>query len=185
MSPYAPANAPRATVHPMASAAKRRAFPAADPLTRYAVKRIEEWLTAEPKRTASELARMARIRDATISDIRGGKKRLGPDSGPGLAAAFGMSYSGFVEAAEREFGHVRSLREVPVERPRADRYEVMALIRQAAKADGIPAEFVERFEAKLDFDGQPKFGDIWDLLIATWRITRGKASVKRADPDEF
>lgn len=178
----------------MASGTGKRSFPELDPVTVYASRRIIEWLELpdddEGAHTQERLARAAGLAGATIFAIKMKEKPAGTRSAPGLARAFGMTYAAFIEAAERECGDVRSLAEPTSptrygEKGGEDRYAVAPLVRDAARSDGIPEDFVESFVAQFDYDGQPPFSMIYDLLKAEWARERGKGHGNAARPEDF
>jgi transcriptional regulator with XRE-family HTH domain len=169
----------------------KRSDPSRDPVSVYAKRRIDEWLAlpddADGKHTQERLAEAAGLSGSTINAIRTMAKRVGPDSGPGLATAFDMSYGDFIAQAEKEpLPEPSSLAEPSApESYGGDRYHEMWLVRRAATSDGIPADFVAAFEAKFDLDGQPTFSIIYDLLKAAWAAERGKRRGNPPKPDEF
>lgn len=117
-------------------------------LVAYLQARIEEWLDAEPGRTATQLAAAAKITSAQISDVRAGKRGVGIKTLLGLAVAFKTTTSALEQEAARYTPDSPLPERLPAE-PHVeddDRYFNRGLAVQEARRLKISEEAIKKAE---------------------------------------
>lgn len=144
----------------------RRSYPEKDPPSLLAKKLLAQRLDSKSV-TAEQLAKLAGTTGATISEIRHGKKRVGPDTLPGIARVLGYEIAEFSRLAELEFGHHRSAASAPDSDER--REDVEAAIALARFEGVVQSEFIDAYRRSVSKQQGLVGRAILDDIIVTWR----------------
>lgn len=131
-------------------------------------------------------ARAWDVPQSLLGDFLNEKKGLGMNSFTKIAKATGIPFQQLsgIEPYSPSSASPEPAR-AALTLVRDERYAIMPTVRAAALDDGIDADFVRNWETKLDFDDQPTFSMLYDLLRASWNVSRGKLIAKRPSSDEF
>ena len=71
---------------------------------------------------------------------------------------------------------------------RKERYAATPFVRQAGLAQGFSKDFVDAWEARFHFDGEPDFETLYNCMRDDWCVLKGlprRVKVRYPEPDEF
>ena len=116
-----------------------------------------------PKSVAAAAIAM-KVKQSSLSEFLNGKAGIGIVNLQRIAAFAGCSVDDLLRDSPAPARTVEY----------TDRYIQMRNVRQVARDEGYPEDFIASFDPALDYDGQPPFDLLWNLFKAEYAQRKGK-----------